>query len=109
MVQSFGPVKNGQEKNLYMQAMTEAIKVFPLPEEDQKRILNKYGWDLSMQILLHSRELKESSRIAKTHRRALNDYLHALDSALAGKKITLTHWKRAGEVMEHVFQQDRSR
>ncbi|MBQ7412682.1 MAG: hypothetical protein IJV07_00185 [Alphaproteobacteria bacterium] len=109
MFQSFGPIKKGQDKKIHVQAMEEALKVFPLSEDIQKKVLSKYGWYLSMQILFYSRELKESSRIAKTYRMAQADYLGALDSAFSDKKITITHWKRAGQAMEKVFQQSLSR
>ena len=109
MIQSFGPIKRGQDKKIHVQAMKEALKAFPLSEDTQKRILNKYDWYLSMQILFYSKELRESSRMARTCHIAKVDYLQALDSAFSDKKITITHWKNAGLAMETVFQQGLSR
>ncbi len=92
---------NPKQKELDLRAMSVACKALGFTPETQSDIVRHYEWILTLRLIQMNIPITE--HMNKQHLFAKQNYLSALERAIAKHPLKLSDWTKAGRAMQRVY------
>ena len=94
---------DAQQKGLDLNAMKAACQALGFSQESQNDIVRHYEWILTLRLIQMNIPITE--HMNKQHLFAKQNYLSALERAIAKHPLKLSDWTRVGRAMQRVYKE----
>ena len=92
-----------EQKKLEIKAMSAACQAIGFPEERQKDVIRHYEWLLTLRLI--QKEIEPTDRMTKQLVHAEQNYMMALERAIAKTPLKVSDWTNAGHAMQRVYKE----